>query len=356
MSILNKIKTGAVPRAQKVVIYAPEGFGKSTLASQFPAPLFLDVEDSTSQMDVARLGRDDLPGLRQVEQAIAEVAKARPCETLVIDTVDWLEQLAVEAMIKDASSDKITGIEDFGYGKGYTILKERISSVLSSLDNLIHSGINVVLLAHAAVKKHEPPDGAGPFDRYELKLSRQVAPMIKEWADMVLFGNWRTQVVERGRNEPGAKFKATGGRQRLLHCNRASAWDAKNRHGLKDEEAWSIDTVKKAFANVGAAWGKLIAHGVESIMPAVQNPVQVERVNEVHRTADPIPDIEQGEKADPELEAILQSHEEPVNQYLLAKNKISPGQSFRSVERAYRERILKNPAGFLSVVKGGAAA
>ena len=37
------ITSGKIMSAQKVVIYGPEGIGKSTMASKFPNPLFCDV-------------------------------------------------------------------------------------------------------------------------------------------------------------------------------------------------------------------------------------------------------------------------------------------------------------------------
>ena len=36
-------------KAQKVVIYGPEGIGKSTFAAHFPNPLFIDTEGSTGE-------------------------------------------------------------------------------------------------------------------------------------------------------------------------------------------------------------------------------------------------------------------------------------------------------------------
>lgn len=376
MSILSKVKSGRVPRAQKVVIYAPEGFGKSTLASQFPQPLFLDVEDSTAQMDVTRLGRDDLGTIKHIEQAIAAVIAEKPCRTLVLDTADWLEQMIVDQMIKDAGSDKIQGIEDFGYGKGYTALREQFTLLLARLDHVLQEGINVVFLAHSQVKKHEPPDGAGPYDRYELKLSKQVAPLIKEWADMVLFGNWRTQVKERDpKKEAGAQFKAVGGRERLMHCNRAAAWDAKNRHGLKDQEVWSIDTIRGAFATVGAPWGEPLSTApavAAKAAPVVAKPetaparngaqgepataeagplMQHPPVSSPPVAADPLPGVDAPEHPDPELEALLLPHEAAVNAYLIGAQKIGRHQSFRSMPADYRARVLKNPAGFLARVQ-----
>ena len=50
-----EIIRGKIQKAKKVVIYGPEGIGKSTLASKFPDPVFIDTEGSTAAMDVARL-------------------------------------------------------------------------------------------------------------------------------------------------------------------------------------------------------------------------------------------------------------------------------------------------------------
>ena len=49
-----EIIRGKIPSAKKVVIYGPEGIGKSTFASHFPDPVFIDTEGSTNAMDVAR--------------------------------------------------------------------------------------------------------------------------------------------------------------------------------------------------------------------------------------------------------------------------------------------------------------
>ena len=48
------ITRGIQNKPIKAVIYGPEGIGKTTFASQFPDPLFVDVEGSTTRMDVAR--------------------------------------------------------------------------------------------------------------------------------------------------------------------------------------------------------------------------------------------------------------------------------------------------------------
>lgn len=404
MSLLTKVSTGRKGRAQKVVVYAPEGFGKSTLASRFPDPLFLDVEDSTSQLDVNRLSRADLPDLSAFESALAEiVGTPSACTTLVVDTMDWLEQMALDAIVAAAGSDKIKGIEDFGYGKGYTILRERVTVLLARFDAIVAKGITVVLLAHSKVTKFEPPDGAGPYDRYELKLSKQVAPLVKEWADMLVFANWKTQVREKDKNEAGQQFKGVGGRERVLYFNRCAAWDAKNRHGLGDVEPWgkdasdAIKVFERAFVSVGAPWGNGAAPSVESgtkaaspvtasgaeksttadpktavtekpaeekkpavaekpaEKPAESKPAEPEAtIRELQKPAadaDDIPGLPKSAEppVDAELERILKPHAEQVNAYLLKNGRIAAGQDWRHVTPEFASRIKKNPAGFLKV-------
>ena len=46
-----KLTSGKIDTAIKTVIYGPEGIGKSTLAAQFPRPVFIDTEGSTVHMD-----------------------------------------------------------------------------------------------------------------------------------------------------------------------------------------------------------------------------------------------------------------------------------------------------------------
>ena len=49
-----EIKKGKIKSAIRLTMYGAEGIGKSTFASKFPDPLFIDVEGGTKQLDVAR--------------------------------------------------------------------------------------------------------------------------------------------------------------------------------------------------------------------------------------------------------------------------------------------------------------
>ena len=245
-----KISRGKIDSAQKVVIYGPEGIGKSTFAAQFPEPLFIDTEGSTKNMDVARM--DKPTSWTMLKNQIAYV-KANPqlCKTLVIDTIDWGEKLCIEDIC--AVHNK-RGIEDFGYGNGYVYEMEEFGRFLNSLEELISAGVNVVLTAHAQLRKFTQPDEFGEYDRWELKLGKKtgsmISPMVKEWADMLLFANYKTVAIQA--DDKGKKFKAQGG-ERVMYATHHPCWDAKNRHGLPDSMPFDYAQIAHIFNCAPAA-------------------------------------------------------------------------------------------------------
>lgn len=257
-----EITRGKIPCAKKTVIYGPEGIGKSTFAAKFPEPVFIDTEGSTKDMDVARLPR---PSSWQMLLEEIDYVKNTPgnFKTLVVDTIDWAENQCVEFIC--AKHGK-SGIEDFGYGNGYVYVKEELGRFLNKLEDVVEKGINVVLTAHAQMRKFEQPDEMGAYDRYELKLgkktSSQTAPLVKEWADMLLFANYKTYSIAV--DDKGKKHKAQGGK-RVMYTTHHPCWDAKNRYGLPDECEFDYS---------------IIAPIIESTKPIVQNQPTEERKQE----------------------------------------------------------------------------
>ena len=245
-----KITRGVQTSPQKVVLYGPEGIGKSTFGAQFPAPLFLDVEAGTKHIDVARIDPPPISWTSLLE-TVREFLRERPAEfaTLVLDTADWAEQMCVRHVCDNAQKK---GIEDFGYGKGYVYVAEAFGELLNLLGDVVAAGYNVVILAHAKMRKFEQPDEMGAYDRWEMKLSRNVAPLVKEWADMVLFANYKTMVITTGKGD-NLKAKAQGQGKRVLYTTHHSCWDAKNRHGLPDEVALDFGQIAHCIPAGNAA-------------------------------------------------------------------------------------------------------
>ena len=233
-----KITGGMMPAPLKVVLYGVEGIGKSSFAARFPQPVFIDTEGGTGRLDVRRLPAPDSWQMLLDEAAAAADGQV-PCRTLVLDTADWAEKLCMAGV---CARFKVKGIEDIGYGKGYTYVKEDFARLLDALDKVIASGRHVVVVAHAAVAKFEQPDAVGSYDRWVMKTSKQVAPLLREWCDMLLFANYKT-VVEKSGASPSAKNKASGAR-RVLYTTHNACWDGKNRFGLPDEVPFDYESIR----------------------------------------------------------------------------------------------------------------
>lgn len=223
------ISTGRQGGAVKIVIYAQEGWGKSSFASLFPDPLTIDTEGSTKHLDIRRI--DQVPkSYPQFLDTLSFVEATRPCKTLIIDTADWLEALMIQDLCAQRGWD---GIECKDYGKGYVYLEEMFGKLLNRLEDLVQSGINVVMCAHVVTKAFTSPTESGSWDRYELKLQKKDCAKLKEWADVVLFGRFRDVVMAV--DKEGKKLKAKGGEVRVMHTIRTAAWDAKSRFDLSPE-------------------------------------------------------------------------------------------------------------------------
>jgi hypothetical protein len=293
-----KITKGKQSRAQRVVIYGVESVGKSTFAAQFPKPLFLDIEQGTSHLDVDRC---DIGSWKQLTDSLTE-CRSSDYKTIVIDSADWAERLCIEDLL---ATTKKTSIEDFGYGKGWVMVAERMARMLSSVDALIEVGKNVVLIAHSKIHKFEAPDALAAYDRYELKLSKQCSPLLKEFADELWFLRFKTKVstTDTGRG------KGIGGKERIILTTHSAAYDAKTRSGLAEELPLVWESVAHLFADIVAP---------AAAAPAAEQPAQ-----------QPMQD----------WKARLTEHEGAVNQFLISRNVLTSEQTWRDCEPDYLQRV-----------------
>lgn len=234
-----KIERGKRWTPSRVVVDGTEGIGKSTLAAQFPAPVILDTEEGTHHLDVARVSIGSWDELRS---AVAEIGSRKgEFSTVVIDSADWAERLLIDSICEE---HRKKSIEDFGFGKGFTHVAEGFGRFLTQCDALIGVGMHVVFVAHVKVVRTSPPDMTDGYDRWELKLSKQVAPLLKEWCDALLFCNYETRTT----TGTDGRVKAVGGKKRVIHTERSAAFDAKNRYGLDPIVPMTIESLAPIFA------------------------------------------------------------------------------------------------------------
>lgn len=284
-----KITKGKQKSAIRLCAYGSEGIGKSTFASKFPEPLFIDIEGGTKTLDVSRFPTPET-WRDLLEEVDAIVEEPDICQTLVIDTIDRAEALLLNTLLEEGKCDSIEKYGG-GYGKGYTALQERFTKdLLNRLDRVIAKGVNVVLLAHAQMRKLESPDEP-PYDRWELKVSKKVAPIVKEWSDILLFMNYSIKVVEEnGRN------KAKGTAKRLMHANHRPTYDAKNRYGLGDDMPLDFEPLRAVYEGNVPPRKEQTSLNVDTPTTALETPLEdirdvlVRRLGEYGITKDQLED------------------------------------------------------------------
>ncbi len=224
MTLTNLVK-GKQDKPFSLVVYGPEGVGKSTFASEAEAPVFLCTEEGTAQLDVIRF-----PAPRNWSDALEAVRvlthEEHSFKTLVIDTLDWLEPLCWAHVCNLGGK---TGIEDFGYGKGYTAALEEWRKLLQRVELLQKTrGMYVLALAHASAKNHKDPS-QDAYARWSMRLHAGASDLWKEWADAVLFCRHETFV-----KKVDGKTKGLASGARVMHTQHNASFDAKNRFALPE--------------------------------------------------------------------------------------------------------------------------
>lgn len=252
----------------KVLIYGVEGIGKTTFASKFPDPIFIDTEGSTGFINARKLPNPT--SWTMLLDELEDIKSDPRGKTLIIDTLDWAERLAKKYLM---DKNKWAAIDSTNYGSRYVALSDEIGKLLNKLTEIKDLGINVVLTAHAETKKHELPDEMGQYDKYTLKLEKRDAGLAKEWADMILFFNYKTTVISDSKSN---SKKATGG-QRVMYTTHKPAWDAKNRLGLPDELPIDFEAIRELFeAKTGMGTTQIKSESTQKTQTQQQMPLPEE--------------------------------------------------------------------------------
>ncbi len=230
-----KRNSGTQVSAKKIILYGCEGGGKTTLASQFPDPHFIDLEGSSIWYNVSRT--EGIETYDEVIQEIDYILQTRNCKTLVIDTVDRVEELATKS-IRDRNGGKPLNACEGGYGAGYRELTDTFLRLLIKLDEVIKVNINVVLVAHSLADSVTLP-GEQPYTKWRINLDEKyVMPKVKNWADVICFINFERMIVD------GQAVSD----ERMMYFEHSPIYDAKNRFGLPARTQLSYAPFEKLFS------------------------------------------------------------------------------------------------------------
>lgn len=234
MSKLDRVVKGRIMRPVLILVYGPDGVGKSSFGSKAPKPIFFGPESGTDHLDVCRYPeprnwKDVLDGLDDL------IKTPHDYHSLVVDSLDWIEPLLFAQIIHDdAKGAKTIETACGGYGKGYVEAEKRWKDEFIERLNMLraHRKMNIILVAHSDVVNFPDPQSQTEYKRYELKLNKRASAKFREWVDAVLFITFQT-FIKKDRDTN--KVTTFGMGDRVMLTEKRPAYDAKNRYGLDHE-------------------------------------------------------------------------------------------------------------------------
>jgi len=212
----------------RIVIHGPAGLGKTTFGASAPAPIFIQTEDGLGTLDVPAFPLAET--FDDVLSALGTLySEPDDYQTLVIDSLDWLEPLV---WAKVCSTHNVETIEALNYGKGYvealTYWRQFFEGVTALRDK---QGMVIVMTAHSQTVRVEDPTMPA-YDTHTLKLHKRAAALAEEFADVVLYAAMQTNTVTEDLGFKKTRTRATTTGERIVFTTGTPAHLAKNRYGL----------------------------------------------------------------------------------------------------------------------------
>jgi len=223
----------------KILIYSESGMGKTTLASMAPGAVFIGADDGgrmiinpVTHKPIQAIG--GVQTFQDVRDALRQWELFKPNDTLVVDTITFVEKWAEAYIFEHVKTDQgqtASNIEDYGYGKGYKHLLDAMRLLISDMEPLVRQGTNILLLAQQSqttVANLEGTDYLQDGPKLAAGKSYSVRTEFIEWVDHVFrIGHPPVSVAKT--NKKAARGKVSGSTERMIYTEKELYYVAKNR-------------------------------------------------------------------------------------------------------------------------------
>ena len=248
---LKDLRRSKATEPPRILLYGPEKAGKTTLASEFPSPVYLQTEEGTGVLEIDSFGKLDT--FSDVMDAIGSLySDEHQFRTIVVDSVTALQAMiwAETGERGDDKGNKKKRIEDFGYGKGYVYALAIWQELLDGLNALRRDrGMTIVMIAHSKVERFDDPETVS-YSRYDIDLHEKARDLLKREVDVVLLLKPDVTIKSEDVGFNKTRARADGGRAVWMHASSRPAYAAGNRYDLPE----------KAIYERGKGYAELSTH------------------------------------------------------------------------------------------------
>ena len=239
MSFLDNVTSGIQNVPRRTLIHAAHGVGKTIFASKWPKPILLPTEDGFAHVDITATAR--ITSSRDLWSAVQECVNSS-FETIVIDSVDWLERIIWNELVDEGFELK--------FGKGNVEAAKRLGVILEACDQAREAGKHVLLIGHTSQIHVEHPNGMS-WDQMAVNLTKNCRSLVSEWCDEMLYAEMEMAVDTKQESFGRTRNIGVDKGRRVFHTVGKPAYQAKNRipnlpekFDLSDAEAY-ISAVTK---------------------------------------------------------------------------------------------------------------
>lgn len=248
----------------RVTLVAVNGWGKTTIGAFGENPVVVMSPDEQGYLTLQSRGLVPTVPIMQVRSwpellaSVSGLAKdPQGRKTVVVDALAGMESLCAKHVCETQYKGDWGEKGFMAFYRGPAQVAREWPALLLRLTACARAGLDVIVLGHAKVQTFKNPDGPD-YDRYECACgTSDLWGRTRDWAEAVLFGNFKP-IVETARQEDNiakAKGKAIG-QKRIMRCQFSAAADAKNQYGLGAE--YEMPNTAEACA---AAFWNLIKNG-----------------------------------------------------------------------------------------------
>lgn len=221
-----------------LAFYGTGGIGKTSLAAEFPNPIYLHTEGEEPPTDV-EMPAGKIESFSDLLSIFGELyTEDHDFQTVIIDSLDAIEPLlweyTCERMGGAASGWTSIAVNEknspTAFGHGYMEADTDWMEYIGAVKALSRKGLHVVQLMHSEIKRFDDPT-VDSYDRYKPKLQKRAADIIMEKSDALLFMTKRTSVkqIDKGFGKKENKAEGMSGSERIIYTDERAGFLAKNR-------------------------------------------------------------------------------------------------------------------------------
>jgi hypothetical protein len=239
---LSEIKAKRDIKPPRIILYGTPKIGKTTFCANIKNVLFLDFEDGSSNLDVARVKREQLETYDDVINTLNALAtQEHEFKALVIDSATKLEEIFQKQTGKEHGKE----FSKIGFRRGEVRVASLWGDFLQRLDDL-RDGLrmSIWIIGHDEKLKIDEPN-VETYQQFSIDVCKESLSVLKPWADAIFFAE--EEVGTREKTEGFTKKVMTYRGDRLLHTGRSPRYLAGNRWNLPETMPFEWDAFAEEY-------------------------------------------------------------------------------------------------------------